>query len=206
MIIEWNLILRLLIAGLLGGLVGLERMIRAKEVGVRTHFVVALGSALFMLISQYAFDGRFDSARVAAQVVSGIGFLGAGVIIFQKNVIRGITTAAALWVTAAIGLAAGAGMYAVAIASALMTVLCLELMHLLTDRLGEKTMDVTFTPADSTRMLEVMNRLREAGFAIESFSSQEGAARLVIRYRQKDYPRILHEVLVLGEGLRVDIS
>ena len=132
MTIEWNLILRLLIAGLLGGLVGYEREFRAKEAGLRTHFIVALGSALFMIISQYAFEGRqHDAARVAAQVVSGIGFLGAGVIIFQKNVIRGVTTAAGLWMVAAIGLAAGAGMYPVSIAATLMTVICLEAMHFL---------------------------------------------------------------------------
>ena len=82
---EWNYILRIFIAGLLGGLIGFEREIRAKEAGVRTHFIVALGSALFMIISQYAFQGQYDHARVAAQVVSGIGFIGAGVIIFQKN-------------------------------------------------------------------------------------------------------------------------
>ncbi len=78
--IEWNLILRIFIAGVLGGLIGFEREFRAKEAGVRTHFIVALGSALFMIISQFAFSGRFDAARVAAQVVSGIGFIGAGVI------------------------------------------------------------------------------------------------------------------------------
>ena len=82
MTIEWNFILRIFVAGLLGGLIGFEREFRAKEAGVRTHFIVALGSALFMVISQYAFAGRFDAARVAAQVVSGIGFIGAGVIIF----------------------------------------------------------------------------------------------------------------------------
>ena len=129
MTIEWNFILRLFIAGILGGLIGFEREFRAKEAGVRTHFIVALGSALFMLISQYGFSGQFDHARVAAQVVSGIGFIGAGVIIFQKNVIRGVTTAAGMWVAAAIGLACGAGMYAVSVAAMLMTVICLETMR-----------------------------------------------------------------------------
>ena len=119
-----SFILRIIVAGLLGGLIGLEREIRAKEAGLRTHFIVALGSALFMIISQYAFTGRFDAARVAAQVVSGIGFIGAGVIIFQKNVVRGVTTAAGLWVAAAIGLACGAGMYLVATAAAALTVIC----------------------------------------------------------------------------------
>ena len=121
--------MRIFVAGLLGGVIGFEREFRAKEAGVRTHFIVALGSALFMIISQYAFSGRFDAARVAAQVVSGIGFIGAGVIIFQKNVVKGLTTAAGLWVTSAIGMTASAGMYAVATAATIMVLVCLEGMN-----------------------------------------------------------------------------
>lgn len=141
MTIEWNYILRIFIAGVLGGLIGLEREIRAKEAGVRTHFLVALGSALFMIISQYGFTGQFDHSRVAAQVVTGIGFIGAGVIIYQKNVVRGITTAAGLWVAGAIGLACGAGMFDVAIASMLMTILCLETMHFVSRKQKENETD-----------------------------------------------------------------
>lgn len=87
--------IRLSLALLLGGAIGIEREYRAKEAGFRTHFLVALGSALFCLVSQFGFGIDLkDSSRVAAQVVSGIGFLGAGTIIFQKNVVRGLTTAA----------------------------------------------------------------------------------------------------------------
>ena len=100
--------LRLFVALLLGGIVGIEREFRSKDAGFRTHFLVALGSALFCIVSQYGFGIDLkDSSRVAAQVVSGIGFLGAGTIIFQKNMVRGLTTAAGLWVTAAIGLRYG---------------------------------------------------------------------------------------------------
>ena len=113
---ELEFILRIFVAALLGGIIGLEREYRAKEAGFRTHFLVALGSALFMIVSAYGFEGamltpehRWDVSRVASQVVSGIGFIGAGTIIFHKseNVVRGLTTAAGLWVTAAIGLACG---------------------------------------------------------------------------------------------------
>ena len=136
--IDWVLIFRLIAAGLMGGFIGLERELRSKEAGVRTHFIVALGSALFMIISQFAFEGRqHDAARVAAQVVSGIGFIGAGVIIFQKNAVRGVTTAAGLWVAAAIGLACGDGMYSVAIAATVLTVLVLEMMHFVNLHLSE---------------------------------------------------------------------
>ena len=100
-----DLTIRLSLALVLGGAIGIEREYRAKEAGFRTHFLVALGSALFCVVSQFGFGFDLkDSSRVAAQVVSGIGFLGAGTIIFQKNVVRGLTTAAGLWVTAAIGL------------------------------------------------------------------------------------------------------
>ena len=133
---EYEFILRIFVAALLGGLIGLEREYRAKEAGFRTHFLVALGSALFMVVSAYGFcdvqmDGmtsRWDVSRVASQVVSGIGFIGAGTIIFRKqeNMVSGLTTAAGLWVTAAIGLACGGGMYILSIASTLMVLVGLE--------------------------------------------------------------------------------
>lgn len=126
-------ILRIFVAAVLGGIVGLEREYRDKAAGFRTHFLVALGSALFMIISAYGFEGaivspehRLDVSRIAAQVVTGIGFLGAGTIIFQKNAIRGLTTAAGVWVVAAIGLTCGAGMYLLAAAATAMVLLGLE--------------------------------------------------------------------------------
>ena len=131
----WEFILRIFVAALLGGAIGLEREYRAKEAGLRTHFLVALGSAVFMIVSAYGFDAvmktpehRWDLSLVAAQVVSGIGFIGAGTIIFHKseNVVRGLTTAAGLWVTAAIGLACGGGMYVLSIASTVLVLVGLE--------------------------------------------------------------------------------
>lgn len=132
---ELEFLLRLFCAAVLGGFIGLEREYRSKEAGFRTHFLVALGSALFMIVSAYGFSDamdnelqRWDVSRVAAQVVSGIGFIGAGTIIFRKteNMVSGLTTAAGLWVTAAIGLACGGGMYILAIGSTLMVLLGLE--------------------------------------------------------------------------------
>jgi len=132
---EDELILRIFVAALLGGLIGLEREYRSKEAGFRTHFLVAMGSALFMVVSAYGFADsltndlqRWDVSRVAAQVVSGIGFIGAGTIIFRKseNVVSGLTTAAGVWVVAAIGLACGGGMYKVAIVSTVLVLAGLE--------------------------------------------------------------------------------
>ena len=184
---EWEFVGRLLVAGLLGGLIGLERELRAKEAGFRTHFIVALGSALFMVISQYAFEGRnFDAARVAAQVVSGIGFIGAGVIIFQKNAVRGVTTAAGLWVAAAIGLASGAGMYLVAGAATIMTALCLEAMHFFHLRYGDKVVVLTLILDDRTALPAILETLRESRVEVETCTLSEGRARLQVRLRQKD--------------------
>ena len=117
-------LLRLSIAAGLGGAVGLERELREREAGLRTHLVVCVGSALFTLVSAYGFHDflvnggslvRADPTRIAAQIVSGIGFLGAGAIIRQGLSVRGLTTAATLWLVAAIGMACGAGYYDAAI-------------------------------------------------------------------------------------------
>ena len=135
---EYELILRIFIAALLGGLIGLEREYRAKEAGFRTHFLVALGSALFMIVSD-GMTSRWDVSRVAAQVVSGIGFIGAGTIIFRKqeNMVSGLTTAAGLWVVAAIGLACGGGMYVLATAATLMVLVGLEAFNYFLHKLDQ---------------------------------------------------------------------
>ncbi|HIT74731.1 MAG TPA: MgtC/SapB family protein [Candidatus Avipropionibacterium avicola] len=109
------------VALVLSLLIGLERQLRGKEAGVRTHALVGLGSALFMLVSKFGFmdlvavqNISIDPSRVAAQIVSGIGFLGAGIIVFRADAVRGLTTAAAVWLTAAVGMASGAGLFLLA--------------------------------------------------------------------------------------------
>ena len=122
-VFEWNWLLRLLAAMAAGFMIGFERHNHAKDAGIRTHMMVALGSCLLMLISKYGFKdiGSGDPARVAAQVVSGIGFLGAGVIFIRHDVVQGLTTAAGIWATSAIGLCFGTGMLGLgAIAAILM--------------------------------------------------------------------------------------
>lgn len=204
MTIDWNLILRLFLAGVMGGLIGLERELRAKEAGFRTHFIVALGSALFMIISQFAFSGRFDAARVAAQVVSGIGFIGAGVIIFQKNVVRGVTTAAGLWVAAAIGLACGAGMFDVAGAAALMTVLCLELLHFFHLRYGEKVVDLTLKSQGNQDLLAVLDVLKAEGINVETYSVFGSKVHLTVRLQQRNYVDTLRHLVERLEGFTIE--
>lgn len=116
--------------------IGYERKNRMKEAGIRTHFIVAIGAAIIMIISKYGFQDQIgwpnmslDPSRIAAQVVTGVGFLGAGVIFMQKQTIVGLTTAAGVWVTAAIGLSIGSGLYFVGIAATVITILGQILLH-----------------------------------------------------------------------------
>ncbi|EBX6584235.1 MgtC/SapB family protein [Salmonella enterica subsp. enterica serovar Newport] len=137
-----DLLLRIALAGLLGGLIGLERQLRAKEAGLRTHILVGIGSAMFMIVSKYGFEDilleshvALDPSRIAAQVVSGMGFLGAGTIIIQKQIVKGLTTAAGMWVTAAIGLVIGSGLYEIGIYGAFLTLVVLEVFRQLSNLL-----------------------------------------------------------------------
>ena len=121
--------LRIIIAGICGVLIGYERRNRGKEAGIRTHAIVALASALIMVISLYGGNANYDSSRIAAQIVSGVGFLGAGMIFVHKRMITGLTTAAGVWATAGIGMAIGAGMYILGISAAFIIVLFQVILH-----------------------------------------------------------------------------
>ena len=129
--VQVEYLVRIFVAACLGLLIGSERKNRNKSAGIRTHVIVALGAALIMVVSKYGFMDveKADAARVAAQVVSGIGFLGAGVIFVRNNLVNGLTTAAGIWATAGVGLALGAGMYVVGISSALLVLLIQFVMH-----------------------------------------------------------------------------
>lgn len=132
-LIELEYVLRMIIAVLLGFAIGTERKMRFKEAGMRTHAIVSAGACLFMLISKYGFsdmEGKYDGARLAAQVVSGIGFIGAGMIMYRKQAVHGLTTAAGVWITAGVGMAAGAGMYIVAASSTAIIIAAQCVMHI----------------------------------------------------------------------------
>lgn len=121
---------RLLLAALLGGILGLEREWRNKDAGLRTNILIAIGSALFTLMSIELTDGRTgDTSRVAAQIVTGIGFLGAGAIMRTNSGVQGLTTAATIWVNAAVGVAVGGGEYHLAIIATAVTVAVLLVLH-----------------------------------------------------------------------------
>lgn len=166
--------LRLFVALLLGGVIGIEREYRSKEAGFRTHFLVALGSALFCIVSQYGFGVDLkDSSRVAAQVVSGIGFLGAGTIIFQKNVVRGLTTAAGLWVTATIGLACGTGMYLAAAIATALVLFGLEVLNSFIPTFGTTTVQLTFTSTKRESVKRVIGQIKNDCIELYSYELRE---------------------------------
>lgn len=171
---ELDITLRLAVAMLLGGVIGFEREYRAKDAGFRTHFLVALGSALFCIVSQFGFGFELkDSSRVAAQVVSGIGFLGAGTIIFQKNVVRGLTTAAGLWVTAAIGLACGTGMYLPAVVTTLMVLIGLEILSTVIPRVSTSVVILSFSATSQESVKKAVREIRRNCLDIISYELKE---------------------------------
>lgn len=140
MFTAFEIMQRLILAVVLGGLIGLERELRRCTAGLRTHILVAMGSCLIMLISLYVFDiykdkVAGDPARIAAGVITGIGFLGAGAIIRSGADIRGLTTAASLWIVAAVGLGVGCGFYLGSTFAAIIAFLVLFVLRYLEDRL-----------------------------------------------------------------------
>ena len=172
----WDFVWRLVLAALFGTIIGLDREYREKEAGFRTHFLVSLGSALMMIVSQYGFseilthDGvSLDPSRIAAQVVSGVGFIGAGTIIFNHQIVRGLTTAASLWATAGIGLTAGAGMSWLALAATILTLVALEGLSLVFRSLGSRRMVVVFSASDRTGVADTLDRIRTDGYMVVSY-------------------------------------
>ena len=129
---ELQHLISVLAAVVLGFAIGYERKLRFKEAGIRTHTIVCAGSALIMVVSKYGFgdSAEADASRVAAQIVSGIGFLGAGIIIYRKHEIHGLTTAAGVWATSGVGMAAGAGLYVVAAGATIILIAVQCLFHL----------------------------------------------------------------------------
>jgi putative Mg2+ transporter-C (MgtC) family protein len=193
-----EVVVRLVLAALLGGAIGLEREIREREAGLRTHLLVSIGAALFTLVSAYAWtDFRFstpeglvfDPTRIAAQIVTGIGFLGAGAIIRQGLSVRGLTTAATLWAVAAIGMASGAGYYWAAVVTTALVLVTLWPLRIAAYRLfvrarpEEGRLHVRLRPGKS--VAPVLMTLEGAGGRVASIELEdvEDARRADVRLR-----------------------
>ena len=124
-----DLVVRLLVSVLCGFAIGYERKVRSKEAGIRTHTIVCMAASLLMIISLYGVGKYTDTGRIAAQIVSGIGFLGAGIIFYRRDMLHGLTTAAGIWATAGIGMAIGAGMYIIGILATVLLVFLQIILH-----------------------------------------------------------------------------
>lgn len=175
----WEFVLRLFVAGILGAVIGFDREYRAKEAGTRTHFLVSLGSALIMIVSQWGFQDvvgaaggvvKLDPSRVAAQVVSGIGFIGAGTIMMQKQFVRGLTTATGVWAVSGIGLAIGGGLYILGIAATVLTLVGLEVLRFFLKGIRTKTVSLVFQTKNSSDLIRITNELNANGYHVQSYS------------------------------------
>jgi len=205
-------LLRLALAAVLGGLIGAERELRERQAGLRTHLLVAVGSALFTIVGAYGFHDflasgesvvRADPTRIAAQIVTGIGFLGAGAIIRQGFSVRGLTTAATLWVVAAVGLAAGAGYYSAAVITTALVLIALYPLRIIAFRMLGR-----FRAEDGRLLIElpagtppgaVIDEIERAGARINSVDvSQEGDRRRleldVVLPRDTPAPRLVARI------------
>ncbi|NLO81831.1 MAG: MgtC/SapB family protein [Clostridiales bacterium] len=212
----WEDALKLILAMVLGGLVGLEREITNRPAGFRTHTLVCMGSALVMITSQYIFDEyhslvNLDPARLGAQVISGIGFLGAGTIMKDEARVRGLTTAASLWVVACIGLAAGAGLYQISIFAAFLVYIVLILLKkieaLFRRNTGVKVikMDIRNVPGQIAKVTDCMGQLKVLIRDIKLEPSDEPwvHAKFYIRLpRNVTYENLLTELKAV-EGVRL---
>ena len=189
--LSWaEILLRVVLAAGLGGAIGFERELREREAGLRTHMLVSVGAALFTLVSAYAWSGWefsnesgvvFDPTRIAAQIVTGIGFLGAGAIIRQGLSIRGLTTAATLWVVAAIGMATGAGFYSAALITTVLVLFSLWPLRLLAFQVSERLrpeegrLAVELPAGASTG--SVLEAVEAAGASVHSLEFEEEGDR-----------------------------
>lgn len=215
---EMEFLWRLLAAIVMGAAIGLEREYHAKEAGIRTHLLVALGSCLFMILSAYGFDAflakehtSFDPSRIASQVVTGIGFIGAGTIILQKQVVRGLTTAAGLWVTAAIGLACGIGMYVIALVTTVLVLVSLGVINIYLPYFAQKERTITFLVENYNVLTDVLESLRKEKITILNYEMHKdadennGKMLVSIEIRMRKYDNTKGIVSILRNFEKVEL-
>lgn len=214
MIPWWDMGLRLLVAALLGGIIGINREHHEWAAGLRTHMLVCVGSALAMIVSAFGFTDilgqpnvQLDPSRIAAQVISGIGFLGAGTILFlqREQVIRGLTTAAGLWAVAAVGLATGAGLYPAAVLCTVLMWIILALIKPFEGRYLRRTFRVSrirLTLAGETPLEQLESAITKAGLEMTSVTlHRDGDGPDVIEL-ECDPPRPRRDLLDTADTLR----
>ncbi len=212
---QWELLVRLLIACVCGCIIGVERSFRQKEAGIRTHVILALGAALMMIVSKYGFFDLVaqnidaDGSRIASNIVTGISFLGAGVIFVRGGSIKGLTTAAGIWATAGIGMALGAGMYTIGIACTLGMIIIQLLLHkFMPFSENMETNIITIKVTESSQGLDqITEELTKAGIMITGirFKKQDNGitkAELTVRTKKKTSMKALLELVNNNEAVQ----
>lgn len=212
---RYQLLLRLLLAAALGGMIGLEREHSGKPAGFRTNMLICLGAALITEVSfNVAHTASGDPGRIAAQIVSGIGFLGAGTILHSRGSVYGLTTAATLWVVAAIGMAVGARSYLAAVIGTTLVMLALMILgrvedHLIPRKPSDRHLEVTTAP-DGGIISAIEDALRKAGFALDTIkvekSHEEYLATFHARGVAQHWEAALKNVLAIDGVLKVELT
>jgi putative Mg2+ transporter-C (MgtC) family protein len=215
---DGEILLRLVVIVFLCGAIGLERQARDQVAGLRTHVIVGLGAGLFTLISAYGFEpaSRVDPTRIAAQVVSGIGFLGAGAILRHGVTVRGVTTAAALWISAAIGMAVGAGFYFGAVATTVISLIALVVLRrlrpLLRRHLGTETLSLELRLVPGASIRGLLSELTRQALQVEGLESRmldDGTEQVQLDVRgpaSLDVEAALASLSSLPEVARIDLA
>ena len=212
-------VLRITVAFLLGGILGLERGLKQRPAGLRTHMLVCVGACMIMLTNQYIYQvfGTGDPVRMGAQVVSGIGFLGAGTIMVTKHSqIKGLTTAAGLWATAAVGLATGIGFYEASVMGTIVIVLTLTVLSVLDNKMHKKTRCFeVYVELDSTVSLGMfLDAVRSKGVAIEDIQMEQSREpesgrrcfmMVVITRRRLDSGELMEQLRETVPDVRMEI-
>jgi putative Mg2+ transporter-C (MgtC) family protein len=192
----WDYLIRVVVACLCGGLIGLERTKRLKEAGIRTHIIVALGATLIMVVSKYGFSDvmEADASRIASNVITGVSFLGAGVIFVRGGSVKGLTTAEGIWATAAIGLALGAGMYTVGVLVTVLMILLQISLHkfLPADMQSSKELLLVISRDYHTVMPKIRERLTEmkiliSGVEMEKLENGDVRVTMDIRLHKDNF-------------------
>jgi putative Mg2+ transporter-C (MgtC) family protein len=212
---RYQLFLRLVLAAALGGVIGLEREHSGKPAGFRTNMLICMGAALITEVSfSISVTHQGDPGRIAAQIVSGIGFLGAGCILHARGAVFGLTTAATLWVVAAIGMAVGARNYMAAVIGSLLVMLALMLLgrvedHLIPRKPADRHLDVTTHP-DGAIISAVEDVLRKAGFALDTMRIEKNhetyRASFHARGVAQHWEGALKDVLAIEGVTRVELN
>lgn len=215
---QWELLVRLLVACICGCIIGVERSFRQKEAGIRTHIILALGAALMMIVSKYGFFDlaemdmnslRADGSRIASNIVTGISFLGAGVIFVRGGTIKGLTTAAGIWATAGVGMALGAGMYTIGISCTIGMIIIQIILHKFmpfSENMETNIISIKINE-DSQGLEEITEQLTSAGIMVTGirFKKQDNGitkAELTVRTKKKTSMKALLELINTNEAIQ----